>query len=121
MNDHFNLGDEEQQRRKMSGVSRETHERIVNAALDKLDAVKAAMPPANGDRIMEKLKELHMSVLKTMNPILIETAKKGVVDRKADKEMLAALYLQQLDAKFDKDELTFLLTALIAEQTFDQL
>lgn len=118
---NFNLGDEEQHRRRLSGVEREEHERVVEAALNKMSAVKAAMPPVDGDRILEKYKEIHLKVGKTMRPILIETMKKGVVDRRADKEMLAALYLQQLDATFDKDELVFLLTAFVAEQIFDQI
>lgn len=120
-NEHFNLGDEEQHRRRMSGVRREEHERVVNAALNKLDAVKASMPPADGDRIMEKYKAIHLAVAKTMKPIMQESLAKGIHDRRADKEMLAALYLQQLDATFDKDELVFLLTAFVAEQIFDQI
>ena len=115
------MGDEEQQNRKLSGEARLKHERYVNDGLSKLSAVKAVSGPTDGDKITEKLKAVHVSVVKTMQPILETSFAKGIVDRQADKEMLASLYLQQLESMFDKDELVFLLTAMIVEETFDKI
>ncbi len=119
--DNFNLGEEEQHRRKLSGEQRERHERIVEAGLNKFSATKAAGSPKQEDLVVSKMQDIHNKVMSAMRPILEESHKKGIHDRQADRVMLASFYLQQLDANFDKDELTFLLTSLIVEQVFQKL
>lgn len=121
MSEEFHLSDEEQHRRKLSGVEREEHERVVESTLNKFSAVKAAGSPSDEDKVVQRMKEIHLAVQRAMKPIIEESMRKGIHDRTADREMLASFYLQQLDAKFDKDELVFLLTALIVEQVFNQI
>ena len=118
---NFSLGDEEQHNRHLSGEARERQERIVEAGLNKFSAVKAAGSPKQEDLVVAKMQDIHNKVMSTMKPILEESTKKGIHDRQADRVMLASFYLQQIDANFDKDELTFLLTSLIVEQVFEKL
>lgn len=121
MNEPFSLGDAEQHKRKLSGVKREQHERIVNAGLSKFSAVKAAGSPTDSDLLMSKFQDIQHKIFEQMKPIIEEAKKQGIHDYKACKEMFAALMLQQLDTRCDKDELVFLLTALITEEFMNAL
>ena len=115
------MTNEEAHQRKLTSHQREVIEQMTEAGLSKMSAVKSASPPTDMDKVANKLKSVHFAVAKTMQPILNESNKKGIHDHQADKEMLASLYLQQLDTLFDKEELVYLLTAFITEQVFEKL
>jgi len=111
---------EEQHNRRLTGEQRHIIEKMTAAGLSKMSATKLDSP-TDSDKVLEKLKLIHLSISKTMEPILLESNKKGIHDRKGDKEMFCSLLIQQLDSNLDKDELVFALAHVLVEQVFERL